>query len=328
MRQHRSTADLLPIPKSTLETDCLDSFLMSILGEKVPRITKLFVKLRIHTLLPYLRLEGKVAVITGGASGIGACTARLFVQHGAKVIIADVQDDLGNSLCQELGSDETITFIHCDVTVDEDVRNVVDTAVSKYGKLDIMYNNAGISGVVYKTLLESDVEDFKSVLDVNVCGGFLGAKHAARVMIPSKKGTILFTSSMASVIAGEISHAYTASKHALVGLTKNLCVELGKFGIRVNCISPYGVITPMLRSGFEMLDDSMIEGILLEAANLKGVNINVEDIAQAALYLASDESRYVSGLNLVVDGGFSTNNPSFINIISTALSGQLPMPPK
>ncbi|KAJ4971011.1 hypothetical protein NE237_004110 [Protea cynaroides] len=251
------------------------------------------------------RLEGKVAVITGGASGIGAGTARLFVQHGAKVIIADVQDDLGNSLCQELGSDETITFVHCDVTVDDDVCNAVDTAVSKYGKLDIMYNNAGISGTVNKTLLESDVEDFKSVLDVNVCGGFLGAKHAARVMIPSKKGTIIFTSSIASVIAGLTSHAYTASKHALVGLTKNLCVELGKFGIR-----------------------SMIEGILLEAANLKGVNINVEDIAQAALYLASDESRYVSGLNLVVDGGFSTNNPSFINIISTALSGQLPMPPK
>ncbi|XP_043714733.1 secoisolariciresinol dehydrogenase-like isoform X2 [Telopea speciosissima] len=274
-------------------------------------------------------LEGKVAVITGGASGIGESTARLFIHHGAKVIIADVQDDLGNSLCQELGSnDQTIiTFVHCDVTKEDDVRNAVDTAVSKYGKLDIMFNNAGIVGNLSGSILEANNEDFKRVLDVNVIGGLLGAKHAARVMIPSKKGTILFTCSAVSVlVVGDALHAYVASKHAVVGLTKSLCVELGQFGIRVNCISPYGVLTPMLRKGFETMDDTMIEGILSQASNLKGVNLKAEDIAQAALFLASDDSKYVSGLNLVVDGGFTTTNPALLNAVVTATN--LPMPPQ
>ncbi|XP_042511105.1 secoisolariciresinol dehydrogenase-like [Macadamia integrifolia] len=277
-------------------------------------------------ILTAKRLEGKVAVITGGASGIGASTVRLFVQHGAKVVIADVQDDLGNSLCEEVGSTETI-FVHCDVTNDDDVRNAVDTAVSKYGKLDIMFNNAGISGdIIKRSILEADKEDFKRVLDVNVYGGFLGAKHAARVMIPSKKGTILFTASVASLTAGEPPHAYVASKHAVVGLTKNLCVELGEFGIRVNCISPFGVVTPLLKGGFGTMEDSLIEGIIAQAGNLKGVIIKGEDVAQAALYLASDDAKYVSGLNLVVDGGYSTTNPSLLHLVSNGLN--LSMPPQ
>ncbi|RVX11976.1 Secoisolariciresinol dehydrogenase [Vitis vinifera] len=194
------------------------------------------------------RLEGKVAIITGGASGIGESTARLFVRHGAKVIIADVQDDIGLSICKALGSHGTASFVHCDVTSDSDVKNVVDTAVSKYGKLDIMFNNAGISGNLDPTILGTENENFRRVFDVNVYGAFLGAKHAARVMIPEKKGVILFTSSVASVTSGESPHAYTMSKHAVVGLTKNLCVELGQHGIRVNCISPCAIATPLLRN--------------------------------------------------------------------------------
>lgn len=262
----------------------------------------------------YCRLEGRVAIITGGASGIGESTARLFVKHGAKVVIADVQDELGRSICKELG--ENITYVHCDVTSDSDVKNVVDVAISTYGKLDIMYNNAGISGNLDFSILGTDNENFKKVFDVNVYGGFLGAKHASRVMIPENKGVILFTSSVASMVSGESPHAYTMSKHAIVGLAKNLCVELGQYGIRVNCISPCAIATPLLRNAMG-LEKSVVEGIVCASANLKGVVPTVDDVAEAALYLSSDEAKYVSGLNLIVDGGYCTTNQSFAMVVKS-----------
>ncbi|KAI4348919.1 hypothetical protein L6164_009583 [Bauhinia variegata] len=265
------------------------------------------------------RLEGKVAIITGGSSGIGAATAKLFVQHGAKVIVADVQDDLGHSLCKALGPNDTVFYVHCDVTSDSDVKNVVDTAVSKFGKLDIMYNNAGIAGAADLTTLYSDNENFKRVFEVNVYGAFLGAKHAARVMIPSNKGVILFTASVASVIAGASPHAYTVSKHAVAGLMKNLCVELGQHGIRVNCISPAAISTPLLNNALKM-DKKVIEDILRAASVLKGGILEVEDIAEAAVYLSSEESKHVSGVNLVVDGGYSTTNLSFTSAIKNVMN--------
>ncbi|KAJ9554995.1 hypothetical protein OSB04_009609 [Centaurea solstitialis] len=265
------------------------------------------------------RLQGKVAIVTGGASGIGESTVRLFTKHGAKVVIADIQDDRGTSLCEELLSDQPgndAIYVHCDVTVDSHVQNLVDTAVSKYGRLDIMFNNAGITGDMDGTILGSDIENFKRVFDVNVLGMFLGAKHAARVMIPAKSGVILFTSSVASVVAGETPHAYAMSKHAIVGLTKNLCVELGKYGIRVNCISPYGMATPLLVEAMGMQKE-VVEESVCAAATLKGVVPTAEDVAEAALYLGSDEGKYVSGVNLVVDGGYSITNPSFNMVLKS-----------
>ncbi|KAM3741253.1 hypothetical protein ACB098_08G162100 [Castanea mollissima] len=252
------------------------------------------------------RLEGKVALITGGSSGIGESTARLFSKHGAKVVIADIQDELGHSVCEELNPKST-SFVHCDVTKEIDVENAVNHAVSKYGKLDIMYNNAGIVGVAKPNILDNTKAEFEQVVSVNLVGAFLGTKHAARVMIPAKKGSIINTASVCSTIGGVASHGYTSSKHGVVGLMRNTAVELGQFGIRVNCVSPYLIATPLAKDFFKLDDD----GVYRVYSNLKGEVLKPEDIAEAALYLGSDESKYVSGHNTVIDGGFTIVNPGF-----------------
>ncbi|KAF5470758.1 hypothetical protein F2P56_011249, partial [Juglans regia] len=168
------------------------------------------------------RLAGKVALITGGASGIGESTARLFAEHGAKVIIADIQDELGFSICQDKSTNGAISYVNCDVTSESDVQNAVNTAVSKHRKLDIMFSNAGRAARVDANILAFDQEEYKKVFDVNVWGSMLAAKHAAKVMIPEKKGNIIFNASSVTQSQGMAPHPYTASKHAVVGLTKNL----------------------------------------------------------------------------------------------------------
>ncbi|KAM3689608.1 hypothetical protein ACB098_09G060600 [Castanea mollissima] len=221
-----------------------------------------------------LRLEGKVALITGGASGIGEFTAKVFVHHGAKVIIADIQDELGHSVIEALGSSNAL-YVHCEVTDEAQIKNAVDKAVATY-----------------------------------VTGVFLGIKHASQAMIPARSGSIISTSSISSYLGAAASHADTCSKHAVLGLTKNAKVEVGQFGIRVNCLSPYALATPLAKK-FVGVDDETLENVMNSLADLKGVTLKAEDVANAALFLASDESRYVSGHNLLIDGGFSIVNPSF-----------------
>ncbi|XP_028788870.1 xanthoxin dehydrogenase-like isoform X2 [Neltuma alba] len=261
------------------------------------------------------RLLGKVALVTGGASGIGESIVRLFHLHGAKVCIVDVQDNLGSQVAESLGGDANVCFFHCDVTVEDDVRSAVDFTVRKFGTLDIIVNNAGISGSPAPDIREVDMSEFEKVFNINVKGVFHGMKHAARVMIPLKKGSIISLSSVSSATGGIGPHAYTGSKHAVWGLTKNVAAELGKHGIRVNCVAPYAVFTGLSLAHLhedESTEDAIVgfRSFIGRNANLQGVELTANDVANAVLFLASDDSRYVSGQNLMVDGGFTNVNHS------------------
>ncbi|KAM3685949.1 hypothetical protein ACJW31_11G158600 [Castanea mollissima] len=243
------------------------------------------------------KLLGKVALVTGGATGIGESVVRLFHKHGAKVCIVDVQDKLGRDVSDTLGGEPSTCYFHCDVSKEDDVGRAVDFTVNKFGTLDIMVNNAY----------------FEKIFDVNVKGVFLRMKHAARIMIPLKKGSIISLCSVASVIGGLGPHPYTGSKHAVLGLTKNVAAELGLHGIRVNCVSPYAVATGLALAHLpedERTEDAMagFRDFVGKNANLQGVELTVDDVANSVLFLASDEARYISGANLMVDGGFTCTN--------------------
>ncbi|KAL3630152.1 Zeaxanthin epoxidase, chloroplastic [Castilleja foliolosa] len=261
------------------------------------------------------RLLGKVALVTGGASGIGESIVHLFHKHGAKVCIADIQDDLGKRLLESLSGSPDISYIHCDVTIEDDVKHAVDFAVSQHGTLDIMVNNAGLSGPPCPDIRDFDLSLFNRTFDVNVKGVFIGMKHAARIMIPAKRGSIVSLCSVASVVGGLGPHAYTGSKHAVLGLTKSVAAELGKHGVRVNCVSPFAVATGLALAHLpedERTEDAFsgFRKFVGTNANLQGVELTSEDVANAVLFLASDEAKYVSGANLMVDGGFTASNHS------------------
>ena len=247
------------------------------------------------------RLKDKVAVITGAASGIGAGTARLFHAEGAAVVIADMQEGPGAKLAQQLGS--RARFIRADVTSEADVAAAVDLAVSAFGGLDVMVNNAGIIGAV-GPIKDTPLEDWNRTIAILLTGAFLGIKHAARVMTPRGRGSILSVASTAGVMGGLGPHAYTAAKHGVVGLTKSAASELSRHGVRVNAVAPGGTVTAMTASlltgdaaNHELTRERIAAGSPLGLAAL------AEDPAYAMLFLASDEARFVTGHTLVVDAG-------------------------
>jgi NAD(P)-dependent dehydrogenase (short-subunit alcohol dehydrogenase family) len=253
------------------------------------------------------RLEGKVAAITGAASGFGMATARRFVEEGARVVLGDLQEGPGSSLAQELG--DSAVFTLCDVTREDDVAKLVDLAVSQFGRLDIMFNNAGIVGAV-GPIDTTPAEEWKATVDVLLNGVFYGMKHAARVMKPQKSGAIISTASTAGILGGLGPHAYAACKHAVVGMTKNVGAELCRHGIRVNAIAPAGMATAMVANVMTG-DPNDIEGAkraLAASSPLAGRAGVAEDVANAALWLASDEAGYTNGHVLTTDAGATTGS--------------------
>ncbi|GER45883.1 NAD(P)-binding Rossmann-fold superfamily protein [Striga asiatica] len=247
-----------------------------------------------------MSLEGKVALITGAASGIGAAAARLFAEHGASVVVADIQDDLGRQVASSIRG----SYKHCDVRDEGQVASAVSHALSAHGGLHVLLSNAGVMGPL-GSILDLDVAGLDEAMSTNVRGVAATIKHAARAMVASgTRGSIICTASVAGCVGGAGPHAYSASKHALVGLVRNACSELGAHGIRVNCVSPFGVPTPLACRAYG-LHPEQLQANTCAAANLKGVVLTPQHVAQAALFLASDHSAYVSGHNLAVDGGFT-----------------------
>jgi len=255
------------------------------------------------------RLEGKVAVITGAASGIGAATAKTFVEQGARVVLGDIQDQAGAELAEALGGSGKAIFRHCNVTSEAEVEALVDAAVSEFGKIDVMFNCAGIVGAV-GPMSTTPAEEWKLTIDIMVHGVFYGMKHASRFMKEAGSGSIISMSSTAGVMGGLGPHAYTAAKHAVVGMTRNLAAEVGGFGVRVNCIAPAGMATPMVADVITGDHHKLEETIaaLAEGSPLRGRAGLAEDVANAALWLASEESGYTSGLTLTVDAGYTTGS--------------------
>ena len=249
-----------------------------------------------------------MALITGGASGIGKATASKFISNGAKVVLADIQQQLGQDAVKELGPNAS--FIACDVMKESDISNAVDFTISKHKQLDIMYSNAGVACKSPPSIVDLDLAVFDRVMNINVRGALAGIKHASRVMIPRKSGSILCTASVTGLMGGLAQHTYSLSKFAVIGIVKSLAAELCQHGIRVNCISPFAIPTPFVIEELSRIyagaDVEKLTEIIHSCGALKGANCEPNDIANAALYLASDDAKYVSGHNLVVDGGFTS----------------------
>jgi len=247
-------------------------------------------------------LNGKVALITGGASGIGRATAILFAQEGAAVAVVDINAEQGQAVVQEIESQgERAIFILCDVTRAEDCRRAVDTSLELLGRLDILFNNAGI--IRRADVVELTEAEWDQVMAVNVKSVFLMSKYAVPVMIKAGGGSIINTGSGWGLKGGRNAVSYCASKGAVVNMTRAMAIDYGPQKIRVNCICPGDTDTPMLRNEANQLDQPIYQ-FLAEAADrpLRRYAQPVE-IAQAVLYLASDASSYMTGATLVVDGG-------------------------
>ena len=256
------------------------------------------------------KLQGKVAIITGGASGIGEATARRFADHGARaIVIADIQDEKGQKVAASIGPN-ICTYVHCDVSDEEQVKTLVESTVKAYGRLDIMFSNAGMGRATLtceQTVLDMDMSAYDKIMAVNARGMVASVKHAAKAMIEGRiSGSIVCTASAAASIGAEKFVDYVMSKHAVLGLVRSASLELGAHGIRVNCVSPGAVGTPLLKNmlGIVGCENEEMDKVCELSSTLKGGMLRPKNVADAVVFLASEDSEFVTGHNLAVDAGF------------------------
>ncbi len=245
------------------------------------------------------RLEGKTALVTGGAQGIGFAGARLFAAEGARVVIADINEAKGAAAAAEIGA----TFVKCDVSKAGDVKQAVEAC----GTVDVLYNNAGIFWVGHDgRITDINEEDWDRVIAINLKSVFLFCKYAIPGMMERGGGAIVNTASSAGVIGIPDCDAYTATKGAIVQLTKSLAAEYGRYGIRTNCIAPAAIMTPMMRQSNPENSTFDEERFLKLRTPLRRYGAP-EEIARVALFLASEEASYLNGAIVVADGGITIN---------------------
>ncbi len=250
-------------------------------------------------------LDGKVAIVTGATSGIGERIAEVFVAEGARVVGAGRREAEGRALEARCGP--ALSFVRTDVSDEAGVKAMVDHAVTRFGRLDCLVNNAG-SGSPMASITEVAAEHFAAVFNTNVQGVMFGMKHAARVMIPQRAGSIITIASASGLRAGIAGHIYAASKAAVIQLSKNVASEISRHGVRVNTISPGGIVTGIFAksAGLDGARADRMLGALSELfATVQAVPRAgaTDDIARAALFLASDAASFITGQDLCVDGG-------------------------
>ena len=245
------------------------------------------------------RLEGKVAVVTGGCSGIGLATVRRFAEEGARVVIGDLEDAAGTRIADEVGG----AYVHCDVTNPEQVEGLFAAAKEKFGSVDVAFNNAGISPPEDDSILTTDLEAWRKVQEVNLTSVYLCCKAALPYMLEQKRGSIINTASFVAVMGAATSQiSYTASKGGVLSMSRELGVQFAREGVRVNALCPGPVNTPLLQELFAKDP---------ERAARRLVHIPVGrfaeplEMANAVLFLASDESSFITASQFLVDGGIS-----------------------